>query len=483
MAKMNLKEKTLAGLFWTFSQQFSVQLINFAVQVILARILLPAEFGLIGMLTIFISIGNSLMDSGLTSSLIRTPDAGQRDYSTVFFVNLAGSFLIYGILFFSAPFIAGFYEQDGLTAIIRVYTISFLLRAFIGVQTTRLTKEMNFRAQMLMQIPSVIGGGIIGILLAYRGYGVWSLVWMNLVQAFLFTVQHWLFTGWRPSLIFDIDRFKYHFKFGYKLTLSGLLNAVYQNLYNIIIGKYFSAAQLGYYTRAQTMQMFPVQNLSTALNKVTYPMFASIQQDDKRLKEIYRKLMQQVVFWVTPLMIVLAIIAEPLFRLLLTEKWLPAVPYFRILCVSGILFPLQYYNLNILNVKGRSDLFFKLEVIKRTFTTLGVFCAIPFGIYGLLYFQVLSSVFSFVVNSWYSGRLIDFSLQDQLRELLPIFLLTVLPGILAWGLDHFLLQSLQAGDIARILLVGITYFSLYLGMSYLTRITVIIDLRQLVFKR
>lgn len=480
---MNLKEKTLAGLFWTFSQQFSVQLINFAVQVILARILLPAEFGLIGMLTIFISIGNSLMDSGLTSSLIRTPDAGQRDYSTVFFVNLAGSFLIYGMLFFSAPFIAGFYEQGGLTAIIRVYTISILLRAFIAVQTTRLTKEMNFRAQMLMQIPSVIGGGVIGILLAYWGYGVWSLVWMNLVQAFLFTVQHWLFTGWRPSFIFDIDRFKYHFKFGYKLTLSGLLNAVYQNLYNIIIGKYFSAAQLGYYTRAQTMQMFPVQNLSTALNKVTYPMFASIQQDDKRLKEIYRKLMQQVVFWVTPLMIVLAIIAEPLFRLLLTEKWLPAVPYFRILCVSGILFPLQYYNLNILNVKGRSDLFFKLEVIKRSFTTLGVFCAIPFGIYGLLYFQVLSSVFSFVVNSWYSGRLIDFSLQDQLRELLPIFLLTVLPGILAWGLDHFLLQSLQAGDIVRVLLVGIAYFSLYLGMSYLTRITVIIDLRQLVFKR
>lgn len=480
---MNLKEKTLAGLFWTFSQQFSVQLINFAVQVILARILLPAEFGLIGMLTIFISIGNSLMDSGLTSSLIRTPDAGQRDYSTVFFVNLAGSFLIYGILFFSAPFIAGFYEQGGLTAIIRVYTISILLRAFIAVQTTRLTKEMNFRAQMLMQIPSVIGGGIIGILLAYWGYGVWSLVWMNLVQAFLFTVQHWLFTGWRPSFIFDIDRFKYHFKFGYKLTLSGLLNAVYQNLYNIIIGKYFSAAQLGYYTRAQTMQMFPVQNLSTALNKVTYPMFASIQQDDKRLKEIYRKLMQQVVFWVTPLMIVLAIIAEPLFRLLLTEKWLPAVPYFLILCVSGILFPLQYYNLNILNVKGRSDLFFKLEVIKRSFTTLGVFCAIPFGIYGLLYFQVLSSVFSFVVNSWYSGRLIDFSLQDQLRELLPIFLLTVLPGILAWGLDHFLLQSLQAGDIVRVLLVGIAYFSLYLGMSYLTRITVIFDLRQLVFKR
>jgi len=480
---MSLKEKTLAGLFWTFSQQFSVQLINFAVQVILARILLPAEFGLIGMLTIFISIGNSLIDSGLTSSLIRTPDASQRDYSTVFFINLAGSFIIYAILFASAPLIARFYQQDSLSAIIRVYTISFLLRAFIGVQTTRLTKEMNFRAQMFMQIPSVIGGGITGILLAYWGYGVWSLVWMNLVQAFLFTVQHWIFTGWRPSFIFDWGCFKYHFKFGYKLTLSGLLNAIYQNLYNLIIGKYFSATQLGYYTRAQTMQMFPVQNLSTALNKVTYPMFATIQEDDKRLKNVYRRLMQQVVFWVTPIMIVLVIIAAPLFRMLLTEKWLPAVPYFQVLCASGVLFPLHFYNLNILNVKGRSDLYFKLEIVKKAFTTIGVFCVIPFGIYGLLYFQVLSSVFSFVVNSWYSGRLIDFSLQDQLRELLPIFLLAILPGVLSWALDRFLLQPLNAGDIARILTVGAAYFSLYLSMSYLTRMTVIIDLRQLVFKR
>lgn len=480
---MNLKEKTLAGLFWTFSQQFSVQLINFAVQVILARILLPAEFGLIGMLTIFISIGNSLIDSGLTSSLIRTPDASQRDYSTVFFINLAGSFIIYAILFASAPLIARFYQQDSLSAIIRVYTISFLLRAFIGVQTTRLTKEMNFRAQMFMQIPSVIGGGITGILLAYWGYGVWSLVWMNLVQAFLFTVQHWIFTGWRPSLIFDWGCLKYHFKFGYKLTLSGLLNAIYQNLYNLIIGKYFSATQLGYYTRAQTMQMFPVQNLSAALNKVTYPMFATIQEDDKRLKNVYRRLMQQVVFWVTPIMIVLVIIAEPLFRMLLTEKWLPAVPYFQVLCASGVLFPLHFYNLNILNVKGRSDLYFRLEIVKKAFTTIGVFCVIPFGIYGLLYFQVLSSVFSFVVNSWYSGRLIDFSLQDQLRELLPIFLLAILPGALSWALDRYILQPLNAGDIARILTVGAAYFSLYLSMSYLTRMTVIIDLRQLVFKR
>jgi O-antigen/teichoic acid export membrane protein len=480
---MSLREKTVAGLFWTFSQQFSVQLINFVVQIILARILLPAEFGLIGMLTIFLSIGNSLIDSGLTSSLIRTPEADQRDYSTVFFINLAGSCFIYALLFLSAPWIARFYEQNALTGIIRVYTISFLLRAFVGVQTTRLTKEMNFRAQMFMQIPSVIIGGITGIILAYKGFGVWSLVWMNLIQSFLFTIQHWLFTGWRPSLIFDRERFKYHFRFGYKLTLSGLLNAVYQNLYNLVIGKFFSAAQLGYYTRAQTLQMFPVQNLSIALNKVTYPMFASIQQDNKRLKEVYRKLMQQVVFWVTPLMIVLGIIAEPLFRLLLTEKWLPAVPYFQILCISGILFPLQYYNLNILNVKGRSDLFFKLEVIKKAFITIGIFCAIPFGIYGLLFFQVLSSIFSFIVNSWYSGKLIDLPLQEQLRDLLPTFVLAVLLGALAWMLDRFLLQGLHSADITRILTVGAAYFILYLGMSYLTRMTVIIDLRQLVLKR
>ncbi|HTN36718.1 MAG TPA: oligosaccharide flippase family protein, partial [Arachidicoccus sp.] len=226
---MSLKNKTISGLFWTFSQQFSVQLINFIVQIILARILIPAEFGLIAMLTVFIAIGNSLMDNGMTSSLIRTKNPDHEDYSTVFFINLGVSILVYIILFFSAPTIGDFYNQPILTPVVRVYSLSFFITAFVGVQTTRLTKDMRFKVQMAMQVPSVVMGGIVGIILAYLGYGVWSLVWMNLTQSFLFTIQHWIFSGWYPSFMINKEKLIYHFKFGYKLTIAGLLNAIFDN--------------------------------------------------------------------------------------------------------------------------------------------------------------------------------------------------------------------------------------------------------------
>jgi len=480
---MSLKKKTLSGLFWSFSQQFGVQLINFIVQIVLARILLPAEFGLIGMLTIFISVGNSLMDSGLTSSLIRTPNPDQRDYSTVFFINVIGSIVIYALLFVAAPFIAAFFRQPVLTSIVRVYTLSFILRAFVGVQTTRLSKEMNFKIQMLMQIPSVVAGGILGIILAYLGYGVWSLVWMNLTQAFLFTIQHWFRTGWYPDFIIDKERLKYHFKFGYKLALSTMLSGIYVNIYNLIIGKYFTASQLGFYTRAQTLQMFPVQNLSNALHKVTYPMFASIQYDDRKLKSAYKKIMQQVIYWVAPLMILLAIIAEPLFRFLLSEKWLPAVPYFQILCFSGLLYPLQFYNLNILNVKGRSDLYFKLEMLKKGITTVGVFCVFPLGIYGLLYFQVASAVLFFFINTLYSGKLINYPVKEQFQDISSVVLLAFVVGAICWVFNRVLTRYVGINDISHITIISCLYLLIYLGSSYCMRVSALLDFRQLVLRR
>lgn len=480
---MNLREKTISGILWTFGQQFGVQLINFIVQIILARLLLPAEFGLIAMLTVFIGIGNSLVDNGLTSSLIRTPDADQRDYSTVFFVNLFSSIIIYLTLFVTAPFIAEFYKQDILTYIIRVYTLSFIIQAFMAVQTTRLTKQMNFKIQMSMQIPSVIVGGCVGIVMAYMNYGVWSLVGMNLTQSFLFTLQHWIRTGWYPDFVIDWFRLKHHIQFGYKLTISGVLSAIFANIYNLVIGKYFSAAQLGFYSRADSLQMFPVQNISTALNKVTYPMFASIQHDTGKLKIVYKKIMQQVIFWLTPLMILLAIVAEPLFRFLLTEKWLPAVPYFQILCAVGVLYPLQVYNLNILNVLGRSDLFLKLEIIKKVIIVIGILCAIRFGIYGLLTFQVIFSIIAFYINSFYSGRMINYPIIEQLRDIAPLFVLSLAAGGLIWGIDYLLMQFFELPDIVRIVIDGISYCVLYLSVSNYIKIPAFVDFRLLILKR
>jgi O-antigen/teichoic acid export membrane protein len=265
--------------------------------------------------------------------------------------------------------------------------------------------------------------------------------------------------------------------------MSGLLNTVFSNIYNIIIGKFFSATQLGYYTRAQTLQMFPVTNIATALNKVTYPMFASIQHDNAKLKTAYKKLMQQVIFWIAPLMVYLSIVAEPLFRFVLTDKWLPAVPYFQILCFSGILYPLHAYNLNILNVKGRSDLFFKLEIYKKIFISIGIGGALYFGIYGLLIFQLISSLFAFGVNTSYSGKMIDYPAKEQVKDILPLIGIAFAVGALLFFLNKFVIVPFHLHDLISIITVGILYWILYLVINWRLRISAVTDFRQLILKK
>ncbi|SFC38768.1 Membrane protein involved in the export of O-antigen and teichoic acid [Parapedobacter composti] len=479
----SLRKKTVSGLFWTFTQQFSVQAINFVVQLILARLLVPEDFGIIAMLSVFIAIGNTLVDNGLTSSLIRTKDADQADYSTVFFMNLSASIGIYLIVFFCAPLIAKFFKQPILTDVIRLYTTTFIIRAFSQVQQTKLTKEMQFRLQMTVQIPSVIIAGIGGIIMAYKGLGVWALVWMALMQTSVSSLQLWLRSDWHPSLIFSLEKLKAHLNFGYKLTLSSLLNTLFNNVYNIVIGRYYSAAQLGFYNRADTLRMFPIQNLATALNKVTYPMFASIQDDDAKLRSAYSILMKQVLFWLAPVMAILVIVAEPLFRLLLTDKWLPAAPYFQLLCLAGLLYPIHAYNLNILNIKGRSDLFLRLEIIKKIIVVIGVICAIPFGIFGLIYFQIVSSILSFFINTYYSGRLIAYNTLTQLLDIAPIFIIAATIGCGIGWINENIVHQLSLPDYLVISIVGFVYLCLYFLTSYLFGIAAVRDFKNFILKR
>src|SRR5699024_3543131 len=282
----------------------------------------------------------------MTSSLIRTKDPDQRDYSTVFFMNLFASIGLYIILFFSAPYIAKFFDQPLLKTIVRVYTISFVIQALVGVQTTRLTKAMNFKLQMYMQIPSSLIGGISGIIMAYKGMGAWSLVYMQLITTTLFMLQHWFWTDWRPSLMIDKEKLKFHFNFGYKITLSAILTKIYQDVNKIIIGKFFSAAQLGFYNQADTLRRVPVRHLTSALVKVTYPAFSSIQNDNEKLRKGLKDITVLVFFVISPVMFYLSLVAEPLFRWVLTEKWLPSVPYFQILTISSIFYPVSLYTLN-----------------------------------------------------------------------------------------------------------------------------------------
>ena len=476
---MNLREKTLKGIFWSFLERFSVQIIQFVVGVILARLLLPREFGLIGMIVVFIALGQKLTDSGLTSSLIRTKNADDEDYSTVFYVNLAVSVVIYYVLFLTAPLIAAFYDQAILTNILRIYGVVFIIRAFSAIQSTRLTAMMDFRTQMMVQLPSIVIGGIVGILLAIYGWGVWSLVYMHLVQTFTSTCQLWIMSGWVPQLKFNCTKLHYHFDFGYKLALSSIINVIYDNIYYIIIGRYFSATHLGFYTRAQSMKQIPVNNISSTLGRVTYPLFSSIQHDNARLRSIYRRLMQQVLFWIAPILIISGVLAEPIFRFLFTDKWLPAVPYFQILCIAGIMYPLHFYNLNVLKVKGRSDIFLKLTIVKKFLVTIGLLIAIPYGIFGLLWLQVILNFSSFFLNTYYSGSMLDYGLRQQILDIWPIIAVSGFIGLLTAFLDLNLPLSLGS-DLVRIIIVGTVGMLLYLWICGFLRISAFKDFKRIV---
>lgn len=478
---MSLKKKATLSLVWTFTQQFGNQLIGFVVSLVLARILLPSEFGLIGMISVVLAIGNVLLDGGLTKSLIRDPECDQEDYSTVFSFHLIASIIIYAGIYILAPFIADFYDQPILTAITRVYSITIIITSFSVVQLARLTKEMNFKTQAIIAIPAAVIGGITGVWMAYTGYGVWSLVWSSLVTSLVSTIQLWIYSDWVPGFGFDRKKFRKHFDFGYKLTLSDLLNRIFNNIFLIVIGKYFSAAQVGFYTRAETMKQLPVTNITNALNKVTYPLFVSIQDDDVRLKRVYKKLMLMVMFVLAPVLIFLAVLAEPVFVFLFTDKWLPAVPYFQILCVTGILFPLHSYNLTILNVKGRSDLFLKLEVIKKVIIVITIIAAIPFGIMALLYGQVLISVLGFFINASYTKRFINYTGLQQLKDVFPIIILATIAAVFIYIVDVHGMQEQM--NILRILAGGLTGLVIYVAVAYLLKFSSLTEFINLIMKK
>lgn len=472
---MSLQRKTTTGFFWVIGHQVSVQAINFIVLIILARVLVPADFGIIAMLQIFISIGMVLLDGGMASSLIRTINISNKDYSTVFYLNMIFSVFLYLVLYFTAPLIAHFFNQPPLVGIVRVYGIIFILQALVSVQNTKLTKEMNFKLQLYMQLPATIIGAVAGIWFANNGYGAWSLVYMNLIRTTVFMAQHWIFTDWKPVFIIDKELLRKHFNFGYKLSIVGIINTIYNNIYDIIIGKMFTPIILGFYNQANTLSIFPVQLISGAVDKVTYPAFAQIQNENEKLKVVYRKVMQQIIFWISPLMMLLIITATPLFKIVLTDKWLPAVPYFQILCIYAIMYPLQVYNINILNVKGRSDLLLKIELVKKLVGIAGTLTAAYFGIFPLLWFKVFYGLFLFYMNTFYSGKLIGYSMSEQVKDISPIIAKSLLVMIATWGFDYLISQNFETHPLVRILMNSTVFALLYFSIAYYGKSTALVD--------
>lgn len=455
----SLKQKTVNGVIWSAAERFSVAGLQFVIMIVMARLLLPEDYGLVAMLQIFIAISQSLIDSGFSQALIRKLDRTQVDLSTVFYFNVVVGGFLYLLLFFTAPLIASFYKAPELVDITRVIAIGLAFNSFTVVQRALLTARVDFKTQAKASLTAVIVSGVLGIGMAYSGFGVWSIVAQQVSNLGVNALILWIVSRWKPSLVYSWKSFRELFGFGSKLLLSGLLNTIYQNIYLIVIGKVFSKADLGYYTRAQQFSDFPASTLTGIFQRVTYPVLCTMQEDTGRLALNYRRLLRVVSYIIFPLMIGLAAVSTPLVLLLLTEKWLFAAYLLKIICVAAMFYPVHAINLNLLQVKGRSDLFLRLEIIKKIIGVTILCVTIPMGLVAMCVGQIFSSVICLVVNTYYTGKLIRVGFVRQSLDLLPILLLTFsMGGLVYWVTTLIEAPALQ---LCAGIGVGVVYYILF----------------------
>lgn len=475
---MSLKDQTVKGTLWGGLERFSVQGITFVVMVIMARILDPQDYGLVGMLAIFIAISQALVDSGFSQALIRKQNRTQTDNSTVFYFNIVVALVLYAILYVTAPLIAGFYRQPLLTDLTRVIGLSVVLNSLVVVQRALLTVKIDFKTQAKASITAAVISGTVGIVMAYTGFGVWAIAVQQLTSLSVNTLLLWIMSRWRPSWCYSWQSFREFFGFGSKLAVSGILDVVYNNLYLIVIGKVFNARDLGYYTRANQFANLPSSNMSGIIQRVTFPVLCTIQDEDERLAATYRRMLRVTAFIIFPLMLGLSAMARPTVLTLLGAKWAQAAPLLSILCLNMMWYPVHALNLNLLQVKGRSDLFLRLEVIKKGVGVALLCITIPMGLTAMCWGLVAYSLISLVINTHYTGRLIHVGLWVQMRDLAPVLIYSVTAAVMALAVMYFIpSQPLK-------LLAGIvTGLTSYAGIALLMHSPELGELRQLVLRK
>lgn len=427
---MNINTSTLNGFVWSFIENFSKQGVNFVIGIILARLLLPEQFGLVGMITVFIAVSTSFINSGFSQALIRKKDCSDVDYSTVFYFNLATAVFFIALLYVSAPAVATFFEEPQLVDILRVLSVALLFDALSMVQRTQLTKRIDFKLQTKLTVISDITSGIVAIIMAYMGFGVWSLIVRQLIGRSLYSALLWFYSKWVPLLVFSKDSFKELFGFGSKLLISGLLNTIFQNIYLIVIGKYFSASQLGFYTQADKFKKLPSNNINVTIQRVSYPVMAQLQDDPVALRAMFIRILKVTMFITLVLMMGLAATADSLILVLLGEKWATTIDYLQLLVFAGMFYPIQSLNINILNVHGRSDLTLKLAVIKKILQIPVIVLGVFYGIEVMIVGMIVNNAISYFLNSYWSKELIDLSSLGQLLEIMPSFLLSLVMGVI-----------------------------------------------------
>ena len=441
MAEQSLKDKTVKGTFWSGIDNVAQYAVSFVVGIVLARLLSPDDYGLLGIIAIFTAICTTLINGGFTNALIRKKDVTEDDYSTAFIVNLGMSILLYAIIFICSPLIAKFFERDELILLTRVTSIGIIIGALAIVQQTRLTKRIDFKTQTKITLIASISSGVVGIVMALLGCGVWSLVAQQLSSNILRTLFLWVFNKWSPHLRFSKTSFNSLFGFGWKLMVSGLLDTLWKELYQVVVGKFYSPATLGQYTRAKQFSQLFSSNLTSVIQRVTFPVLSDIQEDKERMVSAYRRIIKTTMFITAICMFSLGAVSEPLLYCLIGPKWHEAATYLPLICIAGSLYPLHAINLNMLQVQGRSDLFLLLEIVKKIIGLAPLAVCIFYGIMPMLYVNLLTGIICYFLNSYYSGKFIGYSSLMQLKDIAPSYGLAILIAVPVYLLKYLSLSN------------------------------------------
>ncbi len=438
----DLKQSIVTGVIWKLLERGGVQGVQFIVQIILARLLLPSDYGILALVVIFITIANVFVQSGLSTSLIQKQVVDEIDFSSVFFVSLVIAAFLYFVLYITAPVIAVFYEKASLVPVLRVLALTLFPGAFNSIQNSIISRNMQFRRLFYSSIGAGIFSGVVGVSMAYMGYGIWALVAQQLCNSLVITIILWFSVPWRPIMKFSLAKIKILFSFGWKLLLSSLIETIYRELRSLIIGKIYSPEILGYYNRGQQFPQLIVNNISGSIQSVMLPALSTQQEYAYRVKNMVRRSIVVSSFIVFPLMVGLAVVAEPLVIVLLTDKWLPTVPFLQILCASFALWPIHTANLQAINAMGRSDIFLKLEIVKKIVGLSILAVSLPFGIYALALGEVLSGILSSFINAYPNKKLLNYGYTEQIRDVLPSLTISLIMGAIAYSLLFLHLSAL-----------------------------------------
>lgn len=462
MQIQHTKSNILSSLFWKLMERGGTQGIQFIVQIVLARLLAPEQFGTVAIVMVFIQLAQVFVQSGFNTALIQKKDADEEDFSSIFYLSIAIAGFLYILIYISAPYIANFYNDDILIPVLRVLSLTLFAGAFNSIQNAFVSRHLLFKKLFKSSLGAILISGVLGILAAYQGLGIWALVIQQLVNQFSITIIMWFTVKWRPKLVFSLSKVRELFSYGSKLLASSLIDTLYRNLRTIIIGRMYTPAMLGYYNRGEQFPKLIVSNINGSIQSVMLPTLSAHQDDKKRVKKMMRRAIVSSSFLIFPMMVGMAVVAEPLVKIVLTDKWLPAVPFLQIACFNFALWPIHTANLQAINAMGRSDIFLRLEIIKKIIGLIILGISLLFGVYAIALGGAFSGITSSFINAYPNKELLNYSYKEQCLDIMPSLLISLIMGVIVYLFNflsisawHILILQIVSGSVIYILLAKI----------------------------